>query len=112
MLDVSGLVVIPKDPQYREVQTNAGFYLDFMVISQDRDMNNELVYHRYRANMWVPGKEIDTWRDKLQPGQVLKFAAGQWSATQKEESKFPINILKLDSRRVTPLKTPMWYSDS
>ena len=107
MLDVFGLGVTPKDNQYKEIKTNSGFYIDFSVVSQAKNMAGETVYHRYRANMWVPEKDIEYWREKLEPGTVLKFV-GQWSAEQKEESKFPINVLKLDYKRVIPLKTPMW----
>lgn len=108
MIDCSGLVVIPQNNQYKEIKTPAGYYVDFNVISQAKDQAGETIYHRYRANMWVPEKDIALWREKLVQGTVLKFAGAKWAAEQKEEGKFPMNILKLDSKNIIPLKTPMW----
>ncbi len=110
MLDVFGLAVIPQDPQYKEIKTNSGYYLDFNIVSQSRDMGGQLVYHKYRANMWIPDKEVDDWRNKIEPGSVFKFV-GKWSAESREGSKFPINILKLEAKQTTPLKTPLWLED-
>lgn len=107
MLDVFGLGVIPKNDQYKEIKTSSGYYLDFNIVSQSKDIAGETVYHRYRANMWVAEKDIETWRNQIEPGAIVKFV-GQWSAEQKEETKFPINVLKLDTKKVFILKTPVW----
>ncbi len=111
MIDCSGLVVIPEANNLKEVETPSGFYLDFNIVSQERGRNNEIIYHRYRANMWVPKEEIGKWRDRLVPRTVIKFAGAKWSATNKDENKYPLNVLRLNYKDVIPLAKPLWAQE-
>lgn len=95
-LSVTGFVTIPKDHQLKDIAVGKGVYLDFYVAFPGKDNNGNPLFHRYRANMWVPEDTVQNWREQIAPGSVFYIHGGFWSAVEKEGIKYPMNQLKLN----------------
>ncbi len=107
MLNVSGLIAIPEDPQFKTTKTSSGFYLNFVIVSQDEDKN----FHRYQANMWVAENELDEWEKKIETGNVFILHHGQWKMKDYSGGKYPIPSVQIDRRHFKKLRKAMWVDD-
>ncbi len=109
MLNVHGLVVIPKDSQLQISESQGGAcYLNFKACSEGREVSGKPNISYWDCNMYVPAAKKDEWVDAIQPSSVLFVEHGTVELVTLPNLKIPLTRVRLDSNRVKQMSVPLW----
>jgi hypothetical protein len=101
MLRVNGLIALPIDLQIKDSPTNGGHLFFFTAITKDpRDSNS---FHLYPIKLWVTHKEVDTWKERLQPGRIFEIEFGYLSMKQTIGGRRFSNVIEIIGNNLKPL---------
>jgi hypothetical protein len=98
------MVVIPSEPALKMNEIKNGAYFNFNVVSID----HKKITHRYNASMYVPDKEVDDWKKKIEPGNVFLINNAKWQMKDNPDFKYPLPQLQLDRFNTRKLIEPFW----
>ena len=107
---VYGLFSLAEEPAVRAIEVKSGMLLVFTLVAQDRLESNQPI-HKYNTSLFVKNEELDKWKQRLESGKVFLVSGGEWRVTQKDDYKFGISQLSLNTFNFKALKTPWWVED-
>lgn len=111
MLNISGLMVIPKEPAI--VCTSApsgGFFISFKGVTETVSSNKESKFNYWNCSVYVPDDtEQDKWiQNYLEPGNVLYIEHAAAISLSSPDGKYYNTKIQLDRFRVKKLEIPFW----
>jgi GTP1/Obg family GTP-binding protein len=104
MLTVSGLCVIPAEPQLKLFENTKGAWFNFTIVSIDEKKD----IHRYQANMFVKKEQIEEWKNKITSGNVFHIDIAKWRMKEWEGGKYPFPVIELSPYNFKKLTQPFW----
>jgi len=107
LLNVNGIVGIPKDIQIREYKAKNGWMLYFDVAGQSTYGKQE--FSRYHVSLWVDDSEKEKALEELKPRSIFYIDHGYWIMKDKGEGRYPFPELRLKWKEFRKLETPRWY---
>lgn len=112
MLNVTGLIAIPSDPQVTYVDAKGGTFINFKGTTQGKTIDGKAEYQYWNCSVWVNPEQMKKWQeDYLLPGTVLYIEHGQAISMPSSDGKFTFTKIKLEHFKTRKLSVPYWFEE-
>jgi hypothetical protein len=110
MWSISGMMIIPSDPQLTVTPSNKGVFLNFKAVTQGKNTDGDsAVYQYWDCSLWVLAALEEEWKTKIAPGNVFYVEHANATSYPILEGKYHNTKIRLSQDKLKLLTKPLWF---